>query len=468
MPVTAVTHLQLAENLLDRLLDSELTKLDEAELRTLVHGIERLARKAVAASAEALVEISDRGFDTRWGHRNGRDLLIDELRLSPAEAARRMRITTAIVAMRTLTGDQRPPVHPDLAAGVRAGVISEAAADTVLSVYDKIPAAVDHDERASAAASLAEAATCFRPREIRMLGDRLLAHLDPDGQLTEPSDRARHRALTLSPQDAQMMSKLTATLDPATRAKLDVLLDTWAAPGKHNPDDPCPTDPDEAARTDLRSPAQRRHDAFSAMLTHIIATGALGSSKGSPAQVVITIPIDKLERMTGVVTTPSGGTIPVADAVELAGHNHAWLAVMDLQEQPLYLGRTKRLASHAQRIMLDIRDKGCTKPGCCLPSSWVQAHHDTDWSNGGATDINNLASACPSHHATIGAGPHQWSTTIMKSGPYRGRVGWIAPAHIDPTRTPRVNHLHHPDELLEQVRQRKRRGPSATDDPWRG
>lgn len=34
---------------------------------------------------------------------------------------------------------------------------------------------------------------------------------------------------------------------------------------------------------------------------------------------------------------------------------------------------------------------------------------------------------------------------------YPGRTAWIAPEHIDPTRTPRVNHRHHADELLAQI-----------------
>ncbi|NED66460.1 DUF222 domain-containing protein, partial [Streptomyces sp. SID10244] len=69
------------------------------------------------------------------------------------------------------------------------------------------------------------------------LGARLLAHLDPNGTLTDDRDRKRQRGLSLGKQDAQSMSRLRGSLDPTTRAMFDVVLAAWAEPGMNNPDD---------------------------------------------------------------------------------------------------------------------------------------------------------------------------------------------------------------------------------------
>jgi len=40
--------------------------------------------------------------------------------------------------------------------------------------------------------------------------------------------------------------------------------------------------------------------------------------------------------------------------------------------------------------VLDIRDGGCVIPSCTTPSHRCQAHHLLDWQSGGRTDIDNL------------------------------------------------------------------------------
>jgi hypothetical protein len=71
------------------------------------------------------------------------------------------------------------------------------------------------------------------------------------------------------------------------------------------------------------------------------------------------------------------------------------------------------------------------------------------WIDGGLTDIDVLAPACPPHHALIGDGEDQWQTIMITEGPDAGRVAWIAPKAIDPEQIPRVNRAHHPDQTIE-------------------
>jgi hypothetical protein len=79
----------------------------------------------------------------------------------------------------------------------------------------------------------------------------------------------------------------------------------------------------------------------------------------------------------------------------------------------------------------------------------VEIHHVKAWIDGGLTDIDVLAPACPAHHALIGDGDDQWQTIMVTEGPDAGRVAWIAPKFIDPEQIPRVNRAHHPDQTIE-------------------
>lgn len=70
----------------------------------------------------------------------------------------------------------------------------------------------------------------------------------------------------------------------------------------------------------------------------------------------------------------------------------------------LHLGRTRRLATRAQRRALKVRDKNiCQFPGCAS-TSHLDAHHIRPWSHGGATDLDNLILICGRHHTLVHEG----------------------------------------------------------------
>lgn len=81
--------------------------------------------------------------------------------------------------------------------------------------------------------------------------------------------------------------------------------------------------------------------------------------------------------------------------------------------QVLALGRTRRLASRAQRRALRIRDgQICQFPGCSC-TTHLDAHHVVPWSHGGATDLGNLISLCRRHHTLV----HEGGVGIIASRP---------------------------------------------------
>ncbi|MBX7456322.1 HNH endonuclease, partial [Mycolicibacterium sp. 3033] len=276
--------------------------------------------------------------------------------------------------------------------------------------------------------------------------DRLAAMIDQDGPEPSDADRARKRGISLGEQQADGMSRVTGWITPEARATYEAIQAKLAAPGMCNPDDETPCvdgEPaPEQARSDTRSAAQRTHDAWLAVGRMALSSGDLGSHNGLPVTVIVSTTLQELERSAGVAVTGGGSLLPMADLIRMAAHAHHYLAVFDAHtNQPLYLGRTKRLASPAQRIMLHASARGCTRPGCTVPGYWAQVHHVTDWKNGGTTDITNLTLACaPDNRMVEQTG---WSTRIND----RGHTEWLPPPDLN-TGGRRTNGYHHPERHL--------------------
>jgi hypothetical protein len=145
------------------------------------------------------------------------------------------------------------------------------------------------------------------------------------------------------------MSEVRGRLDPEGRAVMDAVLAKLAAPGMCNPDDEAPCvdgDPSaEAAACDTRSTGQRNHDAVTAMGRALLASGQLGSHTGLPVTMVITTTLQDLESGKGHAVTGGGCLLPMSEVIRQASEAHHYLAVFDKHtEEPLYLGRAKRLA----------------------------------------------------------------------------------------------------------------------------
>ena len=64
----------------------------------------------------------------------------------------------------------------------------------------------------------------------------------------------------------------------------------------------------------------------------------------------------------------------------------------------LNLGRSVRYASDDQYKALFARDRGCRWPGCEIPAAWCEIDHLTPYSQGGATNLNELVLWCCHHH----------------------------------------------------------------------
>ena len=206
---------------------------------------------------------------------------------------------------------------------------------------------------------------------------------------------------------------------------------------------------DAAAARDIRTSRERQHDALKLALRQTLASGTLGTHRGLPVTAIVTMTLRDLEAGCGYAKTATGSRISIRDAIRMASHAHHYLTLFDDHGRALYLGRSKRIASADQRIVLIARDRGCSFPSCTRPATWCQAHHVTDWNDGGNTDIDSLTFGCDMHHALVGTGPDKWATTKTTAAHrYPGRTLWHPPTGMDPKRRGLINHAHHPEEVL--------------------
>ncbi|NBQ42718.1 MAG: HNH endonuclease, partial [Mycobacteriaceae bacterium] len=239
---------------------------------------------------------------------------------------------------------------------------------------------------------------------------------------------------------------VSTKLSLASPAELEAWMAKFAAPGMANPADQTALvegEPSQAqADADTRSVAQRQHDALSVLLRSQLGNPTLGRHNGLPVTVIVSASIQDLHAKAGLAHTGGTTMLPMSDLIRMAGHAYHYLRIFDgISGRTLWLGRTKRIASADQRIVLHERDRGCTFPGCAVPGYGCQVHHATrDWAEGGNTDIDDLVLGCGPHNRLVTK--DGWQTRKLPDG----TTEWIPPPGLPLIGG--VNSYHHPERLL--------------------
>src|SRR6516164_2062221 len=403
--------------------------------------LERVARRLRSPQHALINQLGTQAGEEELGGKL-RSALADRLRITKAEAGRRIDEAADLGERRALTGESLAPQLTATAAAQREGLVGDGHVKVIRSFFAHVPAEVDPSTREAAEADLADKATGYRPDELAKYAQRIMDWLNPDGEFSD-EERARKRGITIGKQEFDGMSRITGLVTPELRAAVEAMLAKLAAPGVCNPDDEAPVVDEEpsadAVRRDTRSQAQRNHDGVLAGLRGLLASGELGQHNGLPVSIVVTASLKDLEAAAGKALTGGGTLVPMSDVIRWAGHAHHYLAIFD-NGKPLALYHTKRLATPAQRIMLYAKDRGCTKPGCDAPAYHSQVHHVRGWAATRRTDIDDLALACGIDNRLVEKG---WTTRTNA----RGETEWIPPPHLDHGQ-PRTNTFHHPERFL--------------------
>lgn len=442
----AAAALEAVDTALEALGAVDADALPVGELLAMVESVETTRRRLTAVAADLAAAVARRDRAEIGGP--GFLVVADTARLSPAEARRRLRDSAQLRERTTPTGQSLPPELPATAKAWGAGILDTEHLRVIQKFLHELPEDLHPDQVARAEAFLAEQAALLRPDQLHALAAVLAERLNPDGRFTD-AHRNRQRGFTWGRQRPDGMSEGRLVATPELRATLDALLAKFAAPGRCNPADPTPTvieDPaPEVADRDQRTHAQRQHDALNALLRSHLGNPALGQHRGLPVTIVATATVEDLCTGAGVAHTAAGTRLPISDLIRLASHAWHYLCVYRKHDRrPLYLGRTKRIASPDQRLVLYALERGCTFPGCDRPGYHTEVHHNTDWARGGKTDIGDLTLGCPPHHAL--ASEAGWTTRKRPDG----ITAWIPPPE-HPHLRGGTNDTHHPERLLGEL-----------------
>jgi hypothetical protein len=428
---TALTALSASLDDLIAVVDAGgLSGLDDLELVRFLQGFEAVRNRMPVVDHRALREAEVRNLAESLCQGRLSRVLTQALRISPAEARRRVKAAEQLGGRTSMLGEAMPPQRPVLAAAQRDGTVTPEQAAIILSGL----ATVDREGFDSAAIAAGERAltsfaATFGPRDLKVCVDRFVECLDPDGSVPQEQLNADRRYFELKRlRDGSWRGELRLT--GPLGVKLQAVLGPLAKPRIN-------TVTTEAGwlveEPDERTHGQRLHDALEQVCDRVLRAGGLPDSGGVPATVVVTIDEENLRRRTGGGTSSDGSRLSVREVLALAEQAEVIPTVLAKSGAVLTLGRSRRIASRTQTLALIARDGGCSFPGCAHPPEWCERHHLRAWVDGGHTDLDNLTLLCRYHHHNFAA--RDWACRLNLDG----LPEWVPPKHVDPEQRPLVN-----------------------------
>ncbi|WP_148046773.1 HNH endonuclease signature motif containing protein [Nocardioides pocheonensis] len=338
-----------------------------------------LRLRLLAAADDVALEAGARDAGAWLAHhaRDDRRDLQRELRLGSALAERWQRVGTAL----------------------GSGGLNTAQADVIVRALDALPDAVPGEVVARAEEQLVAYAAEFGPRELRVLGRRILDVVAPEvaeaaeAKAVEAEERraAETMSLTLTPY-GDGTTRLHGLLPDATAHRLATYLDAFTSPRRTT----VTAQGDEAEAGPLH---RRRAQAFCALLEHLDPQ-ELPAHGGDATTVIVTVTLDQLrsELATAGLISSDDLRLTAAEARRLACTANIVPTVLGSRSEVLDLGRSSRLFTPAQRKALRLRDRHCRADGCTIPATWCEAHHRQPWATGGRTDLDDGVLLCSFHH----------------------------------------------------------------------
>jgi hypothetical protein len=261
-PANAAQALAAVRAGLEYLASADPTQLTTAEQADCVRCLAATESVHLAAASRILAAFDAANGYAAYGQISARPWLRWQTRVTKAAAG------AATAWMRRLTA------HPAVAAGLAASRLSPSWARAICDWSDLLP----EDDRAKADEILVDAAAgCAELSDVRLAWERirtLCARPDTDGG----DERFAQRRLRLQPH-FQGNARLDADLTPEAAAALQAVLDTL---GKR-------TGPE-----DVRTRAQRDHDALEEACRRLIAAGGLPDRAGQPVQIQLNMTLSQL------------------------------------------------------------------------------------------------------------------------------------------------------------------------------
>ena len=358
------------------------------ELSRDIARLEAMRLAVLAASGDVADEDASRSAGS-W--------LALRVRLDRPEGSRLQQLSEAL--------DERYAI---VASALLAGELSRPQAEVIAAALDALPAAVDRELRATAEHHLVAQAAEFGPRELRVLGRRILDVVAPEvaeeherRALARDEQRARRRMRVTTRQLGGGLTRITADLPVLHADLLATQLHAFASPRRDHIESGA-----SGPAADRRGPVSGERVPYGQLLAQAFCSllerlprGVVPSQGGDAATLVVMIDQDKLASDLGVARLSTGHAISVGEARRLACTAGILPMVLGGQSQPLDVGRKKRFHTPAMRKALAVRDRECRASGCDIPAAWCEAHHVIPWvESRGPTNVDEGLLLCSFHH----------------------------------------------------------------------
>jgi len=301
-----------------------------------------------------------------------------------------------------------------VAAALGAGDLNVAQAQVITRALDELPSdTLPVEVLAAAEAHLVAAAADFGPRELRVLGRRILDIVAPEigeqheaEQLAEEERRAERRTSLVTSRLGDGTTRITINVPDAAATRLHTYLEAFTSP-RH-----------QGAGEADRIPVDRQRGQAFCSLLEALDPRRVPAHGGDATTLIVTIPLEDLRREVGTGELGPSEKLTAGEVRRLACTASIIPAVLGGKSEVLDLGRSSRLFKPAQRKAMIVRDKECRAEGCTVPAAWCEAHHwGTPWANGGRTDLNDGLLLCSWHHHR--AHDPTYDTTKMPNGDIR-------------------------------------------------
>ncbi len=271
---------------------------------------------------------------------------------------------------------------PQTARALDNGDISYKHAEIIARSAEQAPGINEGDLVDSAKNQPADSfAKTARRQVIRAAGDDGMSILDK---------QRRNRTASVGRDSSDGMINLWARFDPVTGARIKQVISQgvealWRA-----------EDPNSRPTT-----GQRMADALAELLLAEPTSDKASTNGGGGrnSTLLLIADYDTVTRQVRNLRLSDDTPLPTEALAQLACDARVVPAFFNRTGQPLWLGRSRRVASSGQRIALVARDRGCV--GCGADPSWCQAHHIIPWAEGGPTTLENMCLVCSQCHHLI-------------------------------------------------------------------
>jgi Domain of unknown function (DUF222)/HNH endonuclease len=242
---------------------------------------------------------------------------------------------------------------------------------------------------------------------------------DREGYEAEQKEQVENRMLWISTCEDGTV-QLTGYFDPEGGATLRTAFEPLAR---------------RSGAYDDRSREKRLADAAVEVAAHALEMGLIPQQGSQRTHLQVTT---SLETLLGLSGAPAAdlefSSLPISSKTveRLACDSSVTRILLGSDSMVIDVGRAKRTISGPARKALNVRDRGCTWPGCERPASWTSGHHIQHWLHGGSNAPANLTLLCYRHHWMV----HEGNWQIVRGDD--GRMLTIPPTVTfgPPTRGP--------------------------------